>query len=136
MRRCPVSSSPPSPAMPMSVSRSTENWLPKSMCWKFPPKGLRSAAVRPPESRWGLQSLSQVLIGRANEQPGSETLRLPGLRIADKPRFAYRGAMLDCCRHFFTVEEVKSFIDLMFLHKLNTFHWHLTDDQGWADRDP
>lgn len=94
-------------------------------------EGIAIRGGSPSGVRWGLQSLSQVLIGRANEQPGSETLRLPGLRIADKPRFAYRGAMLDCCRHFFTVEEVKSFIDLMFLHKLNTFHWHLTDDQGW-----
>lgn len=94
-------------------------------------EGIAIRGGSPSGVRWGLQSLSQVLIGRANEQPGSETFRLPGLRIADKPRFAYRGAMLDCCRHFFTVEEVKSFIDLMFLHKLNTFHWHLTDDQGW-----
>ena len=43
----------------------------------------------------------------------------------------YRGAMLDVCRHFFTVEEVKAMLDLMALHKLNVFHWHLTDDQGW-----
>ena len=94
-------------------------------------EGIAIRGGSPSGVRWGLQTLSQVLIGRANEQPGNETLRLSGLRIADKPRFAYRGAMLDCCRHFFTVEEVKSFIDVMFLHKLNTFHWHLTDDQGW-----
>lgn len=94
-------------------------------------EGIAIRGGSPSGVRWGLQTLSQVLIGCANEQPGNETLRLSGLRIADKPRFAYRGAMLDCCRHFFTVEEVKSFIDVMFLHKLNTFHWHLTDDQGW-----
>ena len=94
-------------------------------------EGIAIRGGSPSGVRWGLQTLSQVLIGCANKQPGNETLRLSGLRIADKPRFAYRGAMLDCCRHFFTVEEVKSFIDMMFLHKLNTFHWHLTDDQGW-----
>ena len=51
--------------------------------------------------------------------------------ILDKPQFAYRGAHLDCCRQFWEVEKVKEFIDMMALHKLNTFHWHLTEDQGW-----
>ncbi|HBN04520.1 MAG TPA: beta-N-acetylhexosaminidase, partial [Bacteroidales bacterium] len=52
-------------------------------------------------------------------------------RIIDYPRFAYRGKHLDCARHFFSKEEVKQYIDLLAFHKLNTFHWHLTDDQGW-----
>ncbi len=79
---------------------------------------------------WGLQTLSQILIESAGE--ASEAgLRLPCLEIEDWPEFAYRGAMLDCCRHFFPVEDVKKFIDMMAYHKLNTFHWHLTDDQGW-----
>ena len=56
---------------------------------------------------------------------------VPGLKIQDKPKYGWRGAHLDCCRHFFSVDEVKRFIDLMALHKLNVFHWHLTDDQGW-----
>ncbi|MDA6815936.1 family 20 glycosylhydrolase, partial [Escherichia coli] len=47
------------------------------------------------------------------------------------PRFAYRGAMLDVGRHLFTVKDIKTFIDMLALHKLNRFHWHLTDDQGW-----
>ena len=51
--------------------------------------------------------------------------------IKDEPRFAYRGAMLDVGRHLFTVEDIKTFIDMLALHKLNRFHWHLTDDQGW-----
>ena len=81
--------------------------------------------------QWGLQTLSQLLIARANAWSKSDRLEVPVLRIVDKPRFAYRGAMLDCSRHFFSVEEVKAFLDVMLLHKLNTFHWHLTDDQGW-----
>ena len=81
--------------------------------------------------RWGLQTFSQLLIGCADRYRDGEGIVLPGVRINDRPRFAYRGAMLDCCRHFFTVDEVKSFIDIMVLHKLNVFHWHLTDDQGW-----
>ena len=51
--------------------------------------------------------------------------------IADEPVFAYRGAHLDVARHFFTVEEVKEYIDILAAHKLNRLHWHLTDDQGW-----
>ena len=56
---------------------------------------------------------------------------VPCVSITDKPRFKWRGLMLDPCRHFFDVEFVKRFIDLMAMHKLNTFHWHLTEDQGW-----
>ena len=56
---------------------------------------------------------------------------LPALVIEDAPRFRWRGLMLDCSRHFFTVAEVKRFIDLLALHKFNRFHWHLTDDPGW-----
>jgi len=55
----------------------------------------------------------------------------PAVTIADAPRFGYRGMHLDVCRHFFPVKFVKKFIDLLALHKFNTFHWHLTDDQGW-----
>jgi hexosaminidase len=51
--------------------------------------------------------------------------------LQDSPKFSWRGLHLDVSRHFFTVDEVKRYIDLMSLYKLNTFHWHLTDDQGW-----
>lgn len=60
-----------------------------------------------------------------------EKFLFPAVKIQDKPRFKYRGMMLDCARHFFQVEEVKRFIDIMATFKLNTLHWHLTDDQGW-----
>ncbi|GAB3012573.1 glycoside hydrolase family 20 protein [Spirosoma pulveris] len=56
---------------------------------------------------------------------------MPACAITDKPRFGYRGLMLDVGRHFMPVSFVKKFIDLMAMHKQNTFHWHLTDDQGW-----
>lgn len=61
----------------------------------------------------------------------SSSVMFPSVEINDYPRFSYRGAMLDVCRHFFTIDEVKQFIDMMALHNLNTFHWHLSDDQGW-----
>lgn len=57
--------------------------------------------------------------------------KLPALKISDQPRFAWRGMMLDVGRHFYPPEDVKRFIDWMAFHKLNVFHWHLTEDQGW-----
>ena len=56
---------------------------------------------------------------------------LPAVSITDYPRFGYRGAHLDVSRHFFAVDSIKSFIDMLALHNMNRFHWHLTDDQGW-----
>jgi hexosaminidase len=56
---------------------------------------------------------------------------IPGVHIADAPRFPWRGLMLDSARHMQSVGEIKQLLDAMALHKLNTFHWHLTDDQGW-----
>ena len=56
---------------------------------------------------------------------------LPAVEINDYPRFSYRGTHLDVSRHFFNKEEIKSFIDMLALHNINRFHWHLTDDQGW-----
>lgn len=78
---------------------------------------------------WAMQSLTQMAINAYTGE--SRTIQIPAVIVRDCPAFSYRGAHLDCCRHFFTVSEVKRFIDLMCLHKLNTFHWHLTDDQGW-----
>lgn len=57
--------------------------------------------------------------------------KIPCLHIEDSPRFAYRGLHLDEARHFFGKAQVKKYLDIMAYHKLNTFHWHLTDDQGW-----
>jgi len=56
---------------------------------------------------------------------------IPAVFITDEPRFAWRGMMLDVGRHYFPVEDIKSFLDWLAFHKLNTFHWHLTEDQGW-----
>ncbi|UEG52538.1 family 20 glycosylhydrolase [Mucilaginibacter daejeonensis] len=75
---------------------------------------------------YGVQTLIQLLpIERA------ATAKIPCARIEDMPRFGYRGMHLDVCRHFFSIEFVKRYIDLMAAYKLNKFHWHLTDDQGW-----
>ena len=73
---------------------------------------------------YGAATLSQLLTG------GSEG-KLPALRIDDAPRFSWRGLMLDSARHFQSLDEIKQVLDAMAEQKLNTFHWHLTDDQGW-----
>ncbi len=56
---------------------------------------------------------------------------IPAVQIADAPRFAYRGTHLDVSRHFVTTDSIRQFIDMLALHNINRFHWHLTDDQGW-----
>ena len=58
-------------------------------------------------------------------------VELPYAKIADEPRFAYRGVMLDCARHYFSLDVIKKYIDVMALHGCNQLHWHLTEDQGW-----
>jgi len=75
---------------------------------------------------YGIQTLRKSISAAAQG-----TVSLPGVIINDAPRFAYRGMHLDVARHFFTVDEVKRYIDILVLHNINTFHWHLTDDQGW-----
>lgn len=75
---------------------------------------------------YGMQTLIQLMPVQS-----APAYWLPGVNISDQPRFAYRGLHLDVCRHFFPVSFVKKYIDLLSMHKMNTFHWHLTDDQGW-----
>ena len=58
-------------------------------------------------------------------------VELPAVKINDYPRFSYRGAHLDVSRHYFSVDSIKRFVDILALHNINRFHWHLTDDQGW-----
>ena len=72
---------------------------------------------------------ANVILGKEGAEGTVYTL--PVARIEDEPRFPYRGFMLDVSRHFFTIEQVKKMIDLMAIYKMNVFHWHLTDDQGW-----
>lgn len=76
---------------------------------------------------YALQSLRQMV----PVEKGMSGYDIPAVIINDSPAFPYRGVMLDVVRHFFTPDEVKEFIDILSLHKINTLHWHLTDDQGW-----
>ncbi len=80
---------------------------------------------------YGIQTLRQLMPASAEAGKTDGSLTIPATLIKDAPRYTYRGMHLDVCRHFFSVDFVKKYIDLMALHKLNTFHWHLTEDQGW-----
>jgi hexosaminidase len=86
--------------------------------------GLVVSANNPAGILYGSQTIYQLLSTHAHG-------RLPGLKITDYPRFDYRGLHLDVSRHFFPIEFIYKLIDQMAKHKLNVFHWHLIDDQGW-----
>jgi hexosaminidase len=77
---------------------------------------------------YATQSLLQLL---PNYLSNNKQLKLPCIEIEDQPRYSYRGLHLDVSRHFFSVDIIKDFISQMSYYKLNNFHWHLTDDQGW-----
>ena len=76
---------------------------------------------------YGIQTLRKSIPAEAK----GATILIPAGEIKDEPRFSYRGMHLDVGRHFFPIEFIKKYIDLLALHNMNTFHWHLTEDQGW-----
>jgi hexosaminidase len=87
------------------------------------------SAPQPAGIFYGLQTIAQLLPTAPGKLPAP--VSLPGVEITDKPRHTWRGMMLDAGRYFFSVEDVKKMIDYMVMYKLNTFQWHLTEDQGW-----
>jgi len=95
--------------------------------------GVRLTAYRPAGLFRGTQTLRQLLPVEIESEMGVERFvwPIPAVTIVDQPRFAWRGAMLDVARHFFPVSDVKQYIDLLALYKLNVLHLHLSDDQGW-----
>ncbi|MFQ5637594.1 MAG: beta-N-acetylhexosaminidase [bacterium] len=82
---------------------------------------------------YGVQTLLHLLPPElfSKEKTGQKQWTIPCVRIKDAPRFRWRGMHLDVSRHFFSVEFIKKYIDLLAMHKMNVFHWHLTEDQGW-----
>ena len=96
-------------------------------------KGVEVRASEFAGFHYAIQTIKQLLPAEVygEELAADKDWSLPCLEIADAPRFGYRGMHLDVSRHFFSVEEVKAYIDIMAVHKLNRLHWHLTDDQGW-----
>ena len=95
-------------------------------------KGVVITANKPAGLFYGMQTLLQLLPKEIESKtPITITWSVPSVKITDYPRFGWRGIMLDVSRNFFTKEEVKLYIDQIARYKYNTFHWHLTDDNGW-----
>lgn len=94
---------------------------------KVDKKGIAIIARQP----IGLFRAAQTLRKSLPIVKNADKVELPYAEIFDEPRFEYRGVLLDCGRHYFTVEFIKKFLDVMALHGSNQFHWHLTEDQGW-----
>jgi hexosaminidase len=112
---------------------STSVTNPEGYSLNISPKTIRILANAPVGFFYGLQTLYQLLPSEIYGKKLHKEFKwsAPAVRIIDSPRFGYRGLHLDVCRHFFPVEFIKKYIDAMAIHKFNTFHWHLTDDQGW-----
>ena len=94
--------------------------------------GAELLAATPAGLFYAMQTFRQLMPPRVEYEAARPVpLEVPAVRVSDAPRFAWRGAMLDVARHFFGVDDVKRYIDLMALYKLNRLHLHLSDDQGW-----
>jgi hexosaminidase len=94
--------------------------------------GIRIEAAEPAGLFYGVQTFRQLLPPRVEYTAAyARPLPVPFAEIVDRPRFGWRGAMLDVSRHFFGVDDVKRYIDLLAMHKINRLHLHLADDQGW-----
>lgn len=102
---------------------------------KITPSGVSIRASTPQGIFYGVQTLLQLLPPQIYDRAGISTMpkswTLPSVEIVDWPRFGYRGVMLDTARHFMSIDEIKRLIDHASLLKVNIFHWHLSDDQGW-----
>lgn len=98
------------------------------------PQGITVTATQPNGFYYGVQTLYQLLppavYGTQRAQSDADWC-VPAVEIDDAPRLPYRGLMLDVCRHFSSLEYIYKYIDMLAMHKMNVFHWHLTDDQGW-----
>ena len=97
-------------------------------------RGIWLRACTPDGLFWGVQTLRQLLPVSAESRPNSQpapVLLVPGLQVLDRPALAWRGLMLDVSRHFLPMAQLRRYVDLLALHKLNRLHLHLADDQGW-----
>ena len=108
------------------LTLGTANENPESYQLKVTGDGITITGPTEAGVFYGIQSLRKSLPVAVGAD-----ISMPAVEINDAPRFGYRGAHFDTSRHFFTVDEVKTYIDMMALHNMNRFHWHITEDQGW-----
>lgn len=119
----PVTDQPANKAITLSVENGGDN--PEGYQLTVNADGITIIGASPAGVFYGVQTLRKALPVTKGKA------KLPAVTINDYPRFSYRGVHLDVSRHFFTVDSIKRFIDILALHNINRFHWHLTDDQGW-----
>ena len=111
-------------ALVLALGSEVEN--PESYQLKVTDQGVTITAPTEAGVFYGIQTLRKSLPIALGAD-----VALPAVEIKDAPRFGYRGAHFDVSRHFFTIDEVKTYIDMLALHNMNRLHWHITDDQGW-----
>jgi hexosaminidase len=124
---------PPAGSIALRRDRSLARLGAEGYLLDVQPNAIVARAAGPAGLFYALQTIRQLLppdIFR-DAPSGRRDWPIPAVSVEDAPRFAWRGALLDSARHFMPKEFVKKYIDLLALHKLNTFQWHLTDDQGW-----
>lgn len=115
------------------VLDTTLSWQPEQYRLRITGKRITLTGCTPAGLSRGVQTIRQLLPCQIERDSVVKDIKwiVPCLEINDYPRFAWRGMHLDVSRHFFDIEFIKKYIDLIALHKMNTFHWHLVDDQGW-----
>ncbi len=95
------------------------------------PQGIEARASQPNGLFYAIQTIFQLLPVNQSLVTNHTAIDIPALEITDKPRFGWRGLMLDVGRYFYSVDYIKKFIDYLAMHKMNIFHWHLVEDFGW-----
>lgn len=110
-----------------------EHSNPEAYVLQVSPRGVRVQGAAPEGLLWGVQTFRQLLPPAFEDVDGArrDSWSVPAIRIEDAPRFPWRGSLMDVSRHFFPVDFVKRYIDLLSRYKMNVLHWHLTEDQGW-----
>ena len=130
----PGQASPPAGAIALRLEDLESRLGSEGYLLEVGAEGVLVRAAAPAGLFYGVQTLRQLL-PPAVEGPAGDPAKgpwtVPCVSVEDRPRFAWRGGHLDCSRHFFPKAFVLRWIDILAMHKLNTFHWHLTDDQGW-----
>ncbi len=124
---------PPRDSIGISILESPDGLGPEGYALSIGPEAVRISASDPAGAFWAVQTLRQLLpVEAAGARPdGSRGCSLPAVEIRDRPRFGWRGLMLDCSRTFQSMDYLRRTVDRMALYKLNVLHLHLTDDQGW-----
>jgi hexosaminidase len=116
----------------LSLRKDVSRLGPEGYLLTVSKKAIQIEACQPAGLFYGIQTLYQLLPPEVEGSSSDQNAwAVPCLRIEDRPRFGWRGVHLDVCLHFYPVQFVKKYIDVLAMYKMNVFHWHLTEDQGW-----